>query len=206
MFFLATADAEGRPQCSYKGGEPGFVRVLDERTLAFPSYDGNGMYLSAGNVLVNPHVGLLFIDFERGSGCGSRATPRSPTTTRCSPTTRRRSSWCGSRRRRSSRTARATSTATGWSGARASSRARTASRRCPSGSPGLGVRRPPRARPGPRSRRRSDRAIAPRVFASRRFPAGCGPSSSGRSSSRCTTRSGRRRATSCSRGWPARTG
>jgi len=65
MLFLATADAEGRPTCSYKGGEPGFVRVVDERTIAFPSYDGNGMYLSAGNVLVNPHVGLLFISFER---------------------------------------------------------------------------------------------------------------------------------------------
>jgi predicted pyridoxine 5'-phosphate oxidase superfamily flavin-nucleotide-binding protein len=64
MFFLATADAEGRPQCSYKGGDPGFVRVLDERTLAFPVYDGNGMFLSAGNALVNPHVGLLFLDFE----------------------------------------------------------------------------------------------------------------------------------------------
>src|SRR5438876_290943 len=59
----ATADAEGRPQCSYKGGDPGFVRVLDETTLAFPNYDGNGMYLSMGNVLVNEHVGLLFIDF-----------------------------------------------------------------------------------------------------------------------------------------------
>ena len=64
MFFLATADEHGRPQCSYKGGEPGFVRVLDEHTLAFPAYDGNGMYLSFGNALVNPHVGLLFIDFE----------------------------------------------------------------------------------------------------------------------------------------------
>jgi uncharacterized protein len=63
MFFLATADAAGRPQCSYKGGEPGFVRVLDERTLAFPNYDGNGMYLSMGNLSLNPHVGLLFIDF-----------------------------------------------------------------------------------------------------------------------------------------------
>lgn len=63
MFFLATADAEGRPQCSYKGGAPGFVRVLDEHTIAFPNYDGNGMYLSAGNLSVNPHVGLLFIDF-----------------------------------------------------------------------------------------------------------------------------------------------
>jgi uncharacterized protein len=63
MFFLATADAEGRPQCSYKGGEPGFVRVLDAHTIAFPNYDGNGMYLSMGNLAVNPHVGLLFVDF-----------------------------------------------------------------------------------------------------------------------------------------------
>lgn len=66
MFFLATADAEGRPTCSYKGGEPGFVHVLDPRTVAFPHYDGNGMYLSTGNVLVNPHVGMLFLDLERG--------------------------------------------------------------------------------------------------------------------------------------------
>ena len=64
MFFIATADADGRPDCSYKGGEPGFARVIDERTLAFPDYDGNGMYRSLGNVLVNPEVGLLFIDFE----------------------------------------------------------------------------------------------------------------------------------------------
>jgi predicted pyridoxine 5'-phosphate oxidase superfamily flavin-nucleotide-binding protein len=64
MFFLATADGSGLPQCSYKGGDPGFVRVLDERTIAFPCYDGNGMFLSMGNMLVNPHVGLLFIDFE----------------------------------------------------------------------------------------------------------------------------------------------
>jgi uncharacterized protein len=64
MFFIATADAEGAPDCSYKGGLPGFVRVLDERTLAIPDYDGNGQYRSWGNVLVNPRVGLLFIDFE----------------------------------------------------------------------------------------------------------------------------------------------
>jgi predicted pyridoxine 5'-phosphate oxidase superfamily flavin-nucleotide-binding protein len=64
MFFLATADADGRPNCSYKGGDPGFVRVLDSQTLLFPSYDGNGMYLSAGNLAENPQVGLLFIDFE----------------------------------------------------------------------------------------------------------------------------------------------
>jgi predicted pyridoxine 5'-phosphate oxidase superfamily flavin-nucleotide-binding protein len=65
MFFIATADEQGRPQCSYKGGDPGFVQVLDERTIAFPLYDGNGMYLTAGNALTNPHVGLLFIDFEQ---------------------------------------------------------------------------------------------------------------------------------------------
>jgi predicted pyridoxine 5'-phosphate oxidase superfamily flavin-nucleotide-binding protein len=65
MLFVATADADGRPQCSYKGGDPGFVRVLDERTIAFPNYDGNGMFLTAGNAAVNPHVGLLFIDFEK---------------------------------------------------------------------------------------------------------------------------------------------
>lgn len=64
LFMLATADADGWPECSYKGGMPGFVRVLDERTLAFPSYDGNGMFRSLGNLLVNPRVGLLFIDFE----------------------------------------------------------------------------------------------------------------------------------------------
>ncbi|MEO6080943.1 MAG: pyridoxamine 5'-phosphate oxidase family protein [Steroidobacteraceae bacterium] len=64
MVFVATADAQGHPECSYKGGMPGFVRVLDDRTLAFPDYDGNGMYRSWGNVLVNPAVGLLFLDFE----------------------------------------------------------------------------------------------------------------------------------------------
>jgi uncharacterized protein len=64
MFFLATADAAGRPNCSYKGGDPGFVRVLNESTLMFPNYDGNGMYISMGNAAENSHVGLLFIDFE----------------------------------------------------------------------------------------------------------------------------------------------
>lgn len=65
MFFLATVDAEGQPSCSYKGGDPGFVRVVDDRTLAFPSYDGNGMFVSMGNVAATHAVGLLFIDFER---------------------------------------------------------------------------------------------------------------------------------------------
>src|SRR5690348_8840102 len=56
MFFLATADEQGRPSCSYRGGDPGFVRVVDEKTLALPNYDGDGMYVSWGNVLKNRHV------------------------------------------------------------------------------------------------------------------------------------------------------
>jgi predicted pyridoxine 5'-phosphate oxidase superfamily flavin-nucleotide-binding protein len=64
-FFLATADAAGEPTCSYKGGDPGFVRAVDERTIAFPAYDGNGMFLSMGNVSQNPRIGMLFIDFEQ---------------------------------------------------------------------------------------------------------------------------------------------
>lgn len=64
MFFLATVDATGQPTCSYKGGDPGFVRILDDSTLVFPNYDGNGMYLSMGNVAETHAVGLLFIDFE----------------------------------------------------------------------------------------------------------------------------------------------
>lgn len=67
MFFIATADEEGWPESSYKGGEPGFVRVIDEKTLVFPVYNGNGMFLTAGNLTVNPRVGLLFIDFESGT-------------------------------------------------------------------------------------------------------------------------------------------
>ena len=65
MFFLASVDAAGQPTCSYKGGDPGFLTVVDEQTLAFPNYDGNGMYLSMGNVDATHSVGLLIIDFER---------------------------------------------------------------------------------------------------------------------------------------------
>ena len=64
MFFLATTDADGFPDCSYKGGDPGFARVIDEKTLVFPSYDGNGMFKSLGNIRANPAVGLLFLNFE----------------------------------------------------------------------------------------------------------------------------------------------
>ena len=62
FFFLATADPEGQPDCSFKGGAPGFVRVVGPGELAFPDYDGNGMFKSLGNILANPGVGLLFID------------------------------------------------------------------------------------------------------------------------------------------------
>ncbi len=63
MVFIATADTDGRPQCSYKGGDTGFVRVVDEHTVAFPNYDGNGMFKSLGNLGVNPNVGILFMAF-----------------------------------------------------------------------------------------------------------------------------------------------
>lgn len=65
MFFLATVDGNGQPNCSYKGGARGFVKVIDEKTLAFPNYDGNGMFLSVGNLSENARVSLLFVDFER---------------------------------------------------------------------------------------------------------------------------------------------
>lgn len=61
FFFLATADAEGRPDCSFKGGPPGFAQVTAPGELLFPDYDGNGMFKSLGNIMANPHVGMLFI-------------------------------------------------------------------------------------------------------------------------------------------------
>ena len=64
MFWLATVDKEGRPQCQYKGGAPGFIRVIDSKTVVFPSYDGNGRYHSMGNISATNQVGLLFLDFE----------------------------------------------------------------------------------------------------------------------------------------------
>lgn len=64
MFFLSSIDHRGRPTVSYKGGEPGFMRVAGPATLLFPCYDGNGMYYSMGNLKAQPDVGLLFIDFE----------------------------------------------------------------------------------------------------------------------------------------------
>jgi hypothetical protein len=82
LFFLATADAAGRPTCNHKGGAAGFVRVVAPGELAFPDFDGNGMFLNIGNISVNPGVGLLFIDFEKpkrlrvdGSASVSRDDP-----------------------------------------------------------------------------------------------------------------------------------
>ena len=63
-FFLATADRDGQPDCSFKGGAPGFVRLTGPSELAWPDYDGNGMFKSLGNIEINPNVGLLFIDMH----------------------------------------------------------------------------------------------------------------------------------------------
>jgi len=63
FFFLATATA-GHTDCSFKGGEPGFVRVVGKSELAWPDYDGNRMYRSLGNIRENPKVGLLFLRFD----------------------------------------------------------------------------------------------------------------------------------------------
>jgi predicted pyridoxine 5'-phosphate oxidase superfamily flavin-nucleotide-binding protein len=64
MFFLTSVDPRGYPTCSYKGGAPGFVRVIDPKTIVFPSYNGNGMYLSMGNIVATSKTGMLFLDFE----------------------------------------------------------------------------------------------------------------------------------------------
>lgn len=65
FFFLSTVNADGWPTVSYKGGAHGIVTALDDRTLVFPSYDGNGMFLSMGNIAASQRIGMLFIDFER---------------------------------------------------------------------------------------------------------------------------------------------
>jgi len=64
MFFLTSIDHRGYPTCSHKGGMPGFIKVVNNKTIAFPSYNGNGMFLSMGNINVNNKIGMLFIDFE----------------------------------------------------------------------------------------------------------------------------------------------
>lgn len=83
MFFLATVRSDGWPDTSYKGGEPGFVRVINETTLEFPLYDGNGMFLSAGNIVGDDRISMLFVDFEAGSRLRihGRATVEHPSET-----------------------------------------------------------------------------------------------------------------------------
>jgi uncharacterized protein len=65
MFWLASVDPQGAPTVSFKGGAPGFVHILDKRTLLFPNYDGNGMYYSMGNVASTAQIGMLFMSFDR---------------------------------------------------------------------------------------------------------------------------------------------
>lgn len=67
FFFLATSDATGRCDCSFKGGGPGLIRIIDDTHFAFPDFDGNGAFMSLGNILTNPQVGCLFIDFSDGA-------------------------------------------------------------------------------------------------------------------------------------------
>jgi predicted pyridoxine 5'-phosphate oxidase superfamily flavin-nucleotide-binding protein len=67
FFFLATSNRKGECDCSFKGGGPGLVRMLGEQRLAFPDFDGNQAFMSLGNILDNPQVGLLFIDFSDGA-------------------------------------------------------------------------------------------------------------------------------------------
>lgn len=65
-FFVASANPTGNVDVSHRGGNPGFVQVLDERTLSIPDYPGNHMYNTLGNFALNPHAGLTFLDFESG--------------------------------------------------------------------------------------------------------------------------------------------
>lgn len=67
FFFLATSDQNGHCDCSFKGGGPGLIKIIDSRQFVFPDFDGNGAFMSLGNIIQNPHVGCLFIDFTDGA-------------------------------------------------------------------------------------------------------------------------------------------
>ena len=172
MFFIATADAEGRPQCSYKGGEPGLrprPRRADDRVPALrrerdvPDRRQRARQPARRAPLHRLRAAPAAAAERRRLGRGRRPAARR--------VSRRRSSSSGSRRPRSSRTARATSTSTGSSGGRGSSRARSAGRRCPPGRRATGRNDVlPASDPAHDPGRRDRRAVVPRVFASRRFP------------------------------------
>ena len=129
LFFLATADAGGQPDVSHKGGDLGFVRVTGDSELAFPSYDGNGMFRSLGNLQVNPAVALLFIDFERPN-----RLRESSSTIRCAAISPEPSASCACAPSASFPLVRATSTAWGWWSRRPTCRATGSRCRFPSGS------------------------------------------------------------------------
>ena len=115
FFFLATANAEGQPDCSFKGGDPGFVRVLAPDLLAFPDYDGNGMFKSLGNIRANPHVGLLFIAMEdRPKRLRVNGTAEVVLDDPLLSASRARRRWSASPRWTSSPTARETSRTCSW--------------------------------------------------------------------------------------------
>lgn len=81
MAWIATANAAGETDCSFRAGPPGFIRILDRRTIAWPEYRGNGVLASVGNMLENPHVGILLIDFagdQIGLHINGEATVLSP--------------------------------------------------------------------------------------------------------------------------------
>ncbi|MAF83092.1 MAG: pyridoxamine 5'-phosphate oxidase [Chromatiales bacterium] len=67
FFFLATSDDHGACDCSFKGGGPGLIQIINSKQLAFPDFNGNGAFMSVGNILKNPQVGMLFIDFSDGA-------------------------------------------------------------------------------------------------------------------------------------------
>jgi predicted pyridoxine 5'-phosphate oxidase superfamily flavin-nucleotide-binding protein len=88
MVFIATADANGQCDCSFRAGAPGFVQVLDEKTLACPEYRGNGVLASVGNISVNPHIGLIFLDYYQttvGLHVNGRARVLDPAEAACLP-------------------------------------------------------------------------------------------------------------------------
>ena len=63
MFYLGTANAAGQPYIQYRGGAPGFLKVLDERTLGFADFGGNRQYITLGNLSENPHAFLFLMDY-----------------------------------------------------------------------------------------------------------------------------------------------